>query len=58
MKKMSTKLQLSTTTVRVLQDGALVAVRGGIGGPGGSSDHPWACVGVNYSGDVKAPAKP
>jgi hypothetical protein len=48
MKKIKTRLQLTKTTVRVLQDADLAAVRGG--GSGAllrartSSDDPTACI--------------
>ncbi len=59
MKKIKTRLQLTKTTVRVLQGADLAAVRGGGGGDaaaflGGrtSSDHPTACVvGGTYGAD-------
>jgi hypothetical protein len=46
MKKMKTRLQLTKTTVRVLQDAELAAVQGGAGlrvtRP--STDDPTACI--------------
>ncbi len=53
MKKIKTRLQLTTTTVRVLQDADLSAVRGGGGAAfvrgRTSSDDPTACfVGGTY----------
>jgi hypothetical protein len=46
MKKNKTRLQLTKTTVRVLQDADLAAVRGGGGVPPtrASSDDPAVCV--------------
>jgi len=52
MKKINTKLQFTTTTVRVLQSSALALVRGG-GGTKPSND-PVGCVKVyNLDGAAK-----
>ncbi|HSK00421.1 MAG TPA: class I lanthipeptide [Kofleriaceae bacterium] len=56
MKKIKTRLQLTKTTVRVLQDADLAAVRGGGGGAllrgRASSDDPAVCVvGGAYGAD-------
>jgi hypothetical protein len=46
MKKTKTRLEIRKVTVRVLQNSALVSVRGGGGGNGSlpSSDNPLACL--------------
>lgn len=44
MKKMKTRLQLTKTTVRVLQNVELAAVHGGIRVTRPSSDDPTACI--------------
>ena len=46
MKKIKSRLQLTTSTVRVLRDAELSAVQGGLAAPGGpkSSLDPTACV--------------
>ena len=49
MKKIKTRLQLTKTTVRVLRDGELTAVHGGIRATRTSTDDPTACfVGGGY----------
>ncbi|HWO22663.1 MAG TPA: hypothetical protein VNO30_28080 [Kofleriaceae bacterium] len=52
MKKIKTRLSLTTTTVRVLRDAELSAVQGG-GGARTSSNDPLACfVGGNLVADA------
>jgi hypothetical protein len=61
MKKIKTRLQLTKTTVRVLQAGELAAVQGGgaarVGG-GASTNNPTACLAGGHHGGVASTNNP